>query len=151
MPADTRALVAARPDQVHVTVLHLGAADAHVAHQFFERHDPAHRIAQGRAVHGDVTEHAPGIGQDEIGRVETKQRIARVLAEIIEQALMGFARQAQAVVAQLLRLQTGSGQRRLDGHAQLLGMAHVFEQRRNRGEAERLHDPNPLIKACVSE
>ena len=67
------------------------------------------------------------------------------------EALMGFARQAQAVVAQLLCLQTGSGQRRLDGHAQLLGMAHVFEQRRNRGEAERLHDPNPLIKACVSE
>ncbi|EJZ56432.1 hypothetical protein I1A_000740 [Pseudomonas fluorescens R124] len=151
MPTNPRTLVAASPDQMHVAFLHFGAADAHVAHQFFERHDPAHGIAQGRAVHGDVTEHAPGVGQDEIGRVETKQRIARVLAEIIEQAFMGFARQAQAVVAQLLRLQSGCRQRRLDGHAQLLGMAHVFEQRRNRGEAERLHDPNSLIKACVSE
>ena len=131
MPADSRALITASPDQMHVAIQHLGAADAHVADQFFERHDPAHRIAQRRAVHGDVTEHAPRIGQDEIRRVEPEQRIARVLAEIIEQAFMRFTGQTQGVVAQLLRLQTRCRQRRLDGHAQLFGMAQVFEQGRN--------------------
>ena len=58
---------------------------------------------------------------------------------------MGLTRQTQGVVAQLLRLQTRRRQRRFDGHAQVFGVAQVFEQRRNRGEAKRLHDPIPLI------
>ncbi|MNP06040.1 hypothetical protein D3C76_980090 [compost metagenome] len=129
--ANSRALMAACPDQVHLAALHLGAADAHVSHQFLERHDAAHRIAQRRAVHGDVTQHAPGVGQHKTRGVETEQRIARVFAEIVEQPFMGFTWQPQAVVTQLLCLQPGSRQRRLDGHAQLFGMTQVFEQRRN--------------------
>mgnify|MGYP003601397350 CR=1 FL=1 len=65
MPADARRLVAAVPDQADLVMDHFGAAGAHVAHQFFERHDAVHCLAQGRAVHGDVAEHAPRVGQHE--------------------------------------------------------------------------------------
>ncbi|MNZ64776.1 hypothetical protein D3C78_829500 [compost metagenome] len=139
--------MATGPDQVHVVALEFGAADPHVAHQLLEGHDPAHGIAQGRAVHGDVAQHAPRVGQDKTRRIEPEQRVARVFAEVVEQAFMGFARQAQAVVAQLSGLQPGRRQRRLDGHAQLFGVTHVFEQRGNRGVAKGLHDRVPLIEA----
>ncbi|MNP03142.1 hypothetical protein D3C76_950170 [compost metagenome] len=145
--ADARALVAAGPDQVHVLALRFGAADAHVTHQLLERHDAIHGIAQGRAVHGDVAQHAPGVGQHESRRVEAEQRIAGMLAKVIEQTFMGFAWHAQAVVAQLLGLQPGYRKRRFNGHAQLFGMTHVLEQRGNRAVAEGLHDRVPFDRS----
>lgn len=136
VPSGFGALMAATPDQPHLAIDHLGAADPHVAHQFFKGHDAVHRLAQGRAVHGDVAQHAPRVGQDEPRRMQAEQGVAGVGAEVVEQAFVNLHRQAQAVVAQLPGLQAGSGQCRSDREAQLFGMAQVFEQRRDRGVAK---------------
>ncbi|MNJ49128.1 hypothetical protein D3C77_443450 [compost metagenome] len=74
--ADVRRLVATVPDQPQVVGGRLQAADAHVADQFLVGRDAADGFAQGRAVHGDVAEHAPRAGLDEAPGMQAEQRIA---------------------------------------------------------------------------
>lgn len=105
-------LVAAVPDQPDLPAGRLDAAGAHVADQLLVGRDAAHGLAQGGAVHRDVAEHAPGAGLDETRRMQAEQGIAGMLAEIAEQALVGFARQALAIVVELVGLEAGGGQGR---------------------------------------
>lgn len=66
--------------------------------------------------------------------MQAEQGIAGMLAEIAEQVLVGFARQALAIVVELVGLEAGGGQGRGDVQAEPFGMAQVFQQGRNRGE-----------------
>lgn len=132
-------LVAAVPDQPDLPAGRLDAAGAHVADQLLVGRDAAHGLAQGGAVHRDVAEHAPGAGLDEARRMQAEQGIAGMLAEIAEQALVGFARQALAIVVELVGLEAGGGQGRGDVQAEPFGVAQVLQQGRNRGGAKGLH------------
>ncbi|MNS93099.1 hypothetical protein D3C72_1272550 [compost metagenome] len=71
--------------------------------------------------------------------MQAEQGIAGFADQVAEQAFMGFAGQAIAVVRQVLGADAGSGKRSRLVETQLFGMAQVFQKGGNRGIAERMH------------
>ncbi|MCY1240129.1 hypothetical protein D9M72_529620 [compost metagenome] len=137
--ADRRVLVAAVPDHPYLIAVGFHAAHTHVAHQFLVGGDAVHGFAQGGAVHGDVAQNAPGSGLHVARRMQAEQDVAGFPDQVGQQALVGFAGQALAVVRQVVRADTGRGQGGGLIHAKLFCMAQVLEKCGNRGIAERLH------------
>ncbi|MDT4854030.1 hypothetical protein FQZ97_883170 [compost metagenome] len=152
VPADFTRPVAAIPDQSNVVVVRLQTAYAHVADEFFVRHDARHRLAEIGAVHGDVAEHAPRAGLHELCGAKAEQRIAGALAELAEQAFVGLAGQALAVVVELGAGQADGLEDDVDIHAEALGMAQIAMQGGNGGLAEAMHSSCvPIGNSCCPD
>jgi hypothetical protein len=73
------------------------------------------------------------LGNTKRAGIEPEQQVPGMFAEVLQQAFVGFHRQAQAVVVQLASSDPGRLQCRGGCHAELFGMAQVLQQRRDGG------------------
>ena len=71
--------------------------------------------------------------------MQAEQRVAGHLHQVMQQAFMGFAGNAFAVVGQIFESHAGGVARSLQIQAEGFGMAQVLEQGGDRGIAEGQH------------